>query len=325
MLPSLTRLQQLHQALSHGEALSLKEIANRFQVTERHARRLLDLLRAQGIPVQDRREGRRKRFYLPVEHLIATVKRVSFDEQEMLALAVAAEAARAALGPTPLGLPLNRAFDKLLAQLAPEALTFEVEAQPLRWHFDTAQPVDPVIFKTLQQAINAGQSVRIDYLTASTGNTSVGRLIDPLQIAMPRGSWLLVAYCHTRHALRDFALAGIEHVEVCEAYFSPPPNFDPDNYFRDRFSALAGDEVFTIRLLVEPDRAPYFERKEYHRTQLIEEKRADGRLVVSYEVAGLDEIRSFVQGWGVGVTVLAPPELVQRITDEITVLMDRYA
>ena len=55
----------------------------------------------------------------------------------------------------------------------------------------------------------------------------------------------------------------------------------------DRFGALAGGTIYPVRLLVEPDRAAYFERKDYHRTQLIEERRADGRLVVSYKVAGL--------------------------------------
>jgi hypothetical protein len=46
--------------------------------------------------------------------------------------------------------------------------------------------------------------------------------------------------------------------------------------------------------------------------------------VVSYDVAGLEEIRSFVQSWGVGVTVLEPKELVERIRGEAVEIGKRY-
>ena len=320
-------LDKLHQLLNDGEALSLDELHTTLNVSERQARRLIARLRQSGIPVQERRDGRIKRFYLEPEHRQAAVRGFEFDEEEMLALAVAAEAAKAELGSTPLEASLGRAFSKLLDELAPEAFTFEMEELPGHWHFGTPalSHIDPHVFKTLQQAINENRSVRIDYHTASTGGFSRGRKIDPLQFARYRGSWLVIAYCHTRRDLRDFSLAGIERIEPSETFFSPPDGFDPDTYFRDRFGALAGGAVYEVRLLVEPDRAAYFKRKDYHRTQMIEEKRDDGRLVVSYEVAGLQEIRSFVQSWGVGVTVLEPPELVAMVAEEARVLAGRYA
>lgn len=320
-------LEQLRLLLNEGAEPSLREICVVLCFTsERHARRLLTRLRLNGVPVQDRRDGRIKRFYLEPEHRQAAVRGFEFDEEEMLALAVAAEAAKAELGATPLEEPLGRAFDKLLQELAPEAYTFEMEEQRDRWHFGASalSRIDPHVFKTLQQAINDNRSVCIDYHTASTGVFSKDRMIDPLLLVRQGSSWMVVAHCHLRNDLRDFSLAGIERIERSDTFFSTPGDFDPDDYFRDRFSALAGGEIYTVRLLVEPDRAAYFERKDYHRTQIIEEARPDGRLVVSYEVAGLDEIRSFVQSWGVGVTVLEPFELVARVAREARVLAERY-
>ena len=319
-------IETLRQLLNEGAAPSLDELCALLDITKRHARRLLARLRRNGIPVQERRDGRIKRFYLEPEHRQAAVRGFAFDEEEMLALAVAAEAANAELGSTPLEAPLGRAFDKLLQELAPEAYTFEMEAQHDRWHFGASalSHVDPHVFKTLQQAINDNRSVCIDYHTASTGAFSTDRRIDPLQLVRQGSSWLVVAYCHLRQDLRDFSLAGIARIEPGDAFFSSPGDFDPDSYFRDRFNALAGGAIYTVRLLVEPDRAAYFKRKAYHRTQMIEEERDDGRLVVSYEVAGLQEIRSFVQSWGVGVTVLEPPELVARVAEEAKVLAGRY-
>ena len=327
MSPSYDSLERLRHLLNEGAELSLQEICVVLTISsERHARRLIARLRQNGVPVQERRDGRIKRFYLEPEHRQAAVRGFEFDEEEMLALAVAAEAAKAELGATPLEAPLGRAFDKLLQQLAPEAYTFEMEAQHGRWHFGASalSRIDPHVFKTLQRAINENRSVRIDYHTASTGAFSTDRLIDPLQLVRQGRSWMVVAYCHLRQDLRDFSLAGIARIEPGDAFFLPPGDFDPDDYFRDRFSALAGGAIYTVRLLVEPDRTAYFKRKDYHHTQIIDEEHPDGRLVVSYEVAGLDEIRSFVQSWGVGVTVLEPPQLVAMVTREVKALTERY-
>ena len=79
-----------------------------------------------------------------------------------------------------------------------------------------------------------------------------------------------------------------------------------------------------VRLRVEPDAARFFREKEYHPTQVIEEERPDGRLVVSFEVAGLDDMASWVRSWGTGVTVLAPEELAERVVAEARRVVAQY-
>lgn len=48
------------------------------------------------------------------------------------------------------------------------------------------------------------------------------------------------------------------------------------------------------------------------------------RAVVSYEVAGLEEIAAFVRSWRTDVKALAPPELSERIADEAGKVAARY-
>lgn len=117
-------LEQLRQLLNEGAEPSLQEICVVLHITsERHARRLITRLRQNSVHVQDRRDGRIKRFYLEPEHRQATVRGFEFDEEEMLALAVAAEVAKAELGSTPLEEPLGRAsiscFRNWLPRLTP--------------------------------------------------------------------------------------------------------------------------------------------------------------------------------------------------------------
>jgi len=103
-----------------------------------------------------------------------------------------------------------------------------------------------------------------------------------------------------------------------------PEDFDPGLHFSGRFEAVSGEEAHVVRLRVDSDRAPYFQSKQYHRTQVIEEEMDDGDLIVSYEVVGLEEIATFVQGWGPGVRVLAPEALKEQIVDEARAVVEMY-
>ena len=324
-------LFRLRELFDMGNRLSLDELAMSLGLSTRHARRLIRKLRHHGVPVKEQRKGRIKIFYVPPEYRNVRTESFRFNEEQVLALAVAAEAAKAALQDTPMGAPLGEAFNQLLDRLAPDVYTFEMEEQPARWHFDAhaSGRFDPQVFQTIQRAINESRSVKIDYVAASTGEWTNNRKIDPLQLARYGGTWAVVAWCHLRQDMRDFALSGIDRVQPCDpkaeiAFFCPPKSFDPEVYFHDRFSALSGNSLHTVRLLVESDRSVYFQRKRYHHSQHIEAE-TDGRIIVSYRVQGLAEMRSFAQSWGIGVTVLEPSELVEIIAAEAVLLANRYS
>lgn len=325
---------QLLALLRRGERLTQQEAADRLDLSARQVRRIITRFQEENIPIRSARRGRAKEYYLDLPDQQVDGLPVGLKERQMLALVVAAEAARSALRPTPLADPLAGAVGQLLPHISPHVMSFEPEEESGHWHFGDAPSVDldPDVFETLTAAIDRRQPVRIDYYTASTDTHWDGRKINPLVLAAPRGSWICVAYCHMREGLRDFSLAGIDRVAPCTSggqpeRFDRPEGFDPEFYFRDRFGALAGDEVHTVRLLVEPDRAPYFERKRYHPTQVIEEgpeEREDNRMVVSYEVAGLQEVRAWVRSWGPGVKVLDPPELASLVAEDAAATREQY-
>lgn len=326
MSRSSQTLARLESLFHEGADLTLSEMCDRLGLAStRHARRLVHTLRSSGLAIRERRDGRFKRFSLPEDERRTVVDGLVFDEEELFALTVAAEAARTTFAPTPLADPLGRAFGKLLERLGPAVYSFEPEAAPAHWHFSDAPAprLDPLTFRVLVRAVQESRTVEIDYFTASRNEWSYGRRVDPLLLAVLGGSWILTAYCHWRREVKDFALVDVARVEPCDAFFGPHAGFDPDLHFRDRFNALAGGPVYLVRLLVEADRVPYFRRKVYSPTQQVE-TRADGAVEVSYEVAGLDEVAAFVRSWGPGVTVLEPPELAARIRCEAEEVKEKY-
>lgn len=321
-------LETLRELLNAGHQLRYSDICEKTGISStRQAKRLVDRLRNEGLEILEKHANKAKVFYIDEKDQSKEVV-FHFDEEEMLALAVAAEAAKAALQGTPLQQPIRRAFKKLIENLAPHAVTFELEDLSAQYIFNTSplNHIDLDVFKALQQAIKEQQTIRIDYHTASTNKYSKGRRVDPLAIALPGKSWLMVAYCHKSQRIKDFAIAAISALDVPieTVYFDVPKGFELHSYFKSRFGSLEDNKVHHIRLLVEADRVAYFKRKDYHSTQQIQEELEDGRIVVSFDVSGLDEVRSFVQSWGTGLTVLAPPDLVDRVKNEASALATRY-
>ena len=106
--------------------------------------------------------------------------------------------------------------------------------------------------------------------------------------------------------------------------FERDDSFDSEEYFKDTFVAIAGDPT-VVRLHVSHDHARAFRRKQYHPTQQIERENDDGSIVVSFETSGITEVTSFVLGWGSGVRVIEPQELIDLIRSEISAVGELYS
>jgi len=327
-----TTLGELLALLRRGRALTKEEVMEELRIgSERHARRLIGELRDGGVSVKERRRDKKKEFYLPPDELglegTFGGTAISLTERQALALAVAAEAGRAALKPTPLAGPLEAGFKQLIGHLRQASGTYDLGRLREQWHFGTepaSSSFEAEVFGAFVRALNEGRPARIEYDSAHSSDAPRERTVSPLMMAAPGGSWRCVAYCHYREAPRDFTLSRVEEIElVTDKAAIRPDGFDPDMYFRERFGAVGG-ETEVVRLLVEPEAARYFAEKDYHPTQVVEEEHPDGRLVVSFEVAGLEDMASWVRSWGPGVTVLAPEALAESIRADAQVLLRRY-
>lgn len=314
--------------------LSQQEVARRLGVSERTARRHLAELVEEGT-ILVTPDGPARRYRL-ADHAYPAPALPRFIEAEAEALSVAALAARDLLAPTPLAGALDRAAHKLRRAWLTDVFSFEPETDPALWSFDGAaggQPpsAEPALFRALLEAARYQNPVRADYYTASRDALTHGRRLAPLGFFVRSGAWLVAALDLDAHPtkgrrprVKDFALAGFRRVERLESEVVPrPADFDLTLYTRDRFGALDG-EVEEIRLLVEPEAVPAFRRKRYNPTQQLEEERADGRAVVSFEAGGLDAVKAWCLSWGAKIQVLAPPELAAQVAEAHRAAAARY-
>ena len=330
-MKTTTNTERLRLLLDDGRQLTLQQMQQQIGVSERQVRRLLEGLGKLGIQVRHSYDDGRKHFFLDEEDQRTELPGPRFSQSELRSLTLAAKASQGILAGTPHAESLRNVFEKLIEQVDPVAYVFDVEDQLQTWQFEQVV-LDAIAldnFRKLERAITSRCSVRIDYTTGNSGQVSGGRRIDPYIFARRGRSWMVIGYCHQRKALRNFAMVRISQVEVCDpdkedAVFAIPEDFVPEEYFKGAFGAINSDITYQVRLLVEPNKAFAFRDRKYHATQKIEEERSDGRLVVFLQMESLEEMRSFVQGWGVGVTVLEPTELRERLYQEAQELIERY-
>lgn len=323
--------EHLRGLFDAGHRLSYAEITARLGITERQSRRLIKSLRKHGVPILDEWDGRTKRFFLSPEHQRSHARALELTPEEALALSVAVRAGAAVLRSTPLLGPLAAAARELVTHLTDSTDLFALEEQEDRWYFDAValNRIDPDVFKVVLQSLEQQQSILIDYQKPNAP-LDKARKVDPHCFAIIGNAVMVAAYCHRRRVMRDFALPRIKRAELCDPatdpipYFTRRKDFHPRTYY-DRFGAMAGGKVHVLRILVEPDRVPFFEDRDYHPSQDIEHIDSDGRAQISFEAVGFEEMKTFVQSWGDGVTVLEPAELVEEIRSEAEAVAARYA
>lgn len=322
----MEHIEKLRQVLDTGKCLRLKEVEDLLGLQERQVRRIVKKLEALVPLVKGKQDGE-KTIAIAPPHQRQILEGVPLSEEEMVAFMVAGLAAQTALGETPLGQPLADALDKVQKAQQHRFFEYDLVHEPQLWRFDTivVSVIDPNVFTALHRAMSNQRAVYIGYYSASSNTYYSDRKIDPYLFAYQGSSWLVIGYCHLRKAYRDFALASIENVREAETYFSIKPTFDATQHLQDRFNALAGGGAFVVRLWVAKDRAPYFHRKHYHPTQQIEKTLGDGSIIVSFKAINLEDVRTFVQSWGIGARALEPPELVDRLRAEAEELAARYS
>jgi len=327
---SAARLRRLMDA---GRRLTKLEAAHLLGRTPRTVTRLVAALRDAGIPVEEERDGRAKRFFLADVHQRRGLCLDALDEAALLALTVAAEAGRQTLAGTPLAEPLAQAERVLIAAAAGTEgglgpASFHPEEEPARWHFGpaAAEVIDPEVFLSLRQAINEGRQVRADYLNKA-GNRTFDRALSPLALGRVAGTWQLAAYCHSRRDLLNFNLTRLSNVRVLRRLADAPAGFHSAAHFGGRFASLEGRGApVEVRLRVSSSRAVHFRSRRYHPSQVLEE-RPDGGLTATYTVPGgdaLDEVRAFVASWGPHVVVEAPAELSERLASDAQATVAAY-
>lgn len=305
---SYARAVEVHRMLKNGEMVNSTILSERFELSTRHAQRIIDfLLDKLKAPLE---YDSRRRTYVYREPTFELPSRI-MSEGEAVALIVAHHALVTAQA-TPLGSRLLRALDTL-KDLLPETVSIGVSDLMENVSFEPSptRQVDSHVLDLLVSAMERRQTVRTEYYAAHS-DTVTARDVDVYHLTHRRGDWYAVGWCHLRGALRTFALSRMRAVVLTEGRYEIPADFNAADYFRGSLGVDSSGTPSEIRLAFDAVEARYIVERTWHPSQRLEHQ-PDGGLHMWLEVRPGPELIQWIMSYGPGVRVLEPASLAAEI------------
>jgi predicted DNA-binding transcriptional regulator YafY len=305
--------------LRGGRRLRARDVADKFEISERTAYRDFDFVRDQmRAPIEfDRREGtwilKDRDFQLP---------ELALSSGELMALCFAEKVLEQYRG-TPFERDLESAFRKLQDRF-PEEISVrphELEAT-LSLDLGPIAAPDPELFRALIDALLQRRAVSVRYRSLSGGRTS-DRVVEPYRLYNLRGSWYMAARDQGRRQVRDFALPRVEAVRVLGERYQIPESWTFERYMKGSFRIEKGGTPTLVQIRFAPRQAPWIREKAWHPTARIRDTQGGG-CILTMRVAGLGEVKSWVLQFGAEAEVLKPHALRLAVRRELLQMRRLY-
>ena len=172
------------------------------------------------------------------------------------------------------------------------------------------------LFKALEQAVLAHQSIGFEYTKTLGGQAQAPKLYEPVQpykLVNHGGIWYLAATHDGR--LKAFAVGKITRL------LEHGQPFEPDaavlQNLQDEDSIWLNTDKSEVVIKVAKEAAGYFQRRKLIGAQTIEKQLEDGGLIVSGKVAHPNQILPIVRYWLPHVRIISPEGLQQDMENEL--------
>lgn len=294
---------------------TVRELADEHNVSQKTIRRDLILLQSLGFPISPQ-PGPHGRNHWHAPHDASTPP-LTFDISELLALYLG----RTLLNPlagTVVWDAAHSAHRKIKATLPESALNYldSLSACLHRTSFrdsrydDKAQLIDDLMV--------AIEDRRITFITYHSARSTEPLTYDvyPYGLVWHRASLYLVAHSQQHEEIRTFKLDRIQAAALETLKFQRPADFNLQDYLQHTLGIYHDDAPpRTVIIRFAPEVARYVQEHHRHHTQKLTPQ-PDGWLQAEFQLASLQEIKSWILSFGSKARVEKPEDLRTEIQHE---------
>jgi predicted DNA-binding transcriptional regulator YafY len=219
---------------------------------------------------------------------------------------------------------LTSAIEKIVERL-PDKIRMDVSDLKSAVMFDPVGvvPISRKMFCEMNAACEKHRCVDLKYYAASRDEVTERR-VDPYKLLEHRDTWYLLAYCHTRKALRLFALHRVKEYTVTEEGFVPSEDIKADDWLELAFLLEHKDEEQRVKVHFGPVAARYIRERKWHSQQVLTEY-PDGSCTLEFPSRSIDEAKRWVLAYGAEAEVLEPETVRNAVKEELKSAFDRYS
>ncbi|MFN2509615.1 MAG: helix-turn-helix transcriptional regulator [Chthoniobacterales bacterium] len=310
---------RIHSRLKAGDYPNCRKIADQLEVSSKTIQRDIDFMRDRlGLPIEY--DPLRVGFHYTEE--VTSFPSIEVSEGEIAALFVAQKALAQYRG-SPFERPLRSAFRKIADSLK-ERVSFSWSdlEEAISFHSAGASVADLELFETVSQAVLRSFELEFEYRKLKSKGYEARR-VRPFHIASLENQWYVFAEDLERKQLRTFALPRMRNARLTNTSFRRPANFSISKVLSGSFGVFEGGKKHRIRLQFDPFAARLVSERTWHESQRLRTAK-DGFATLELELGGLEEIERWVLSWGSHVRVLAPRQLLERISTEARAISALY-
>lgn len=309
---SIERITKIVRFIRQRRSVSTSFLKQELEISEATLKRDLDFLRDRlGCPLE---WDRTQRGWVIQDDLARAgtfeLPGVWFDSSEVVALLTMLHLLE---GVQP-GLlqdhvaPLKTRLRSMLAEGT--TATHAIEHKLRLIHF-APRKVEPKHFQLIASGLLDGKRLDLEYWNRGR-KESTRRIISPQQLVHYRENWILDAWCHSKNALRSFALDAIQSVRLLEECAITVSSREMEEHFRSGYGIFAGQAEHRASLKFTPERAQWVGKETWHHNQT-SAYLEDGSYVLEVPYSNDQELIMDLLRHSPEVEVLGPPELRSKL------------
>ena len=204
--------------------------------------------------------------------------------------------------------PLKSRLRSMLAEGTISARSIEHKLRLI--HF-APRKVESKHFQQIASGLVEGKRLYVDYWNRDR-KENTRRVISPQQLVHYRENWILDAWCHSKNALRSFALDAIQSIQVLDELAIEVSPKEMQEHFRSGYGIFAGAAAHRARLKFTSDRAQWVGKETWHHDQT-SSYLDDGSYMLEVPYSNDQELIMDLLRHSPEVEVLGPPELRRKL------------
>ncbi len=177
-------------------------------------------------------------------------------------------------------------------------------------------------FQQVAGATLQRRQLTIDYYNRSRDQVDQ-RKISPQRLIHYRDNWYLDAWCHTRKALRTFALDAIHKTRMLNELAREIDEQELDKHFGSAYGIFSGEAKYTATLIFSEKMSRWVSKEQWHPGQQGQQLE-DGRYQLQLPYNNPTELIMDILRYGPEVEVVQPEELRAMLVAQLQQALDHY-
>ena len=297
----INRLLEIVYVLLRQKTVTARELAERFQVSQRTIYRDVDTLSLAGIPVYTE-TGKGGGISLLPDFVLSKSILSEREQTEILSALQGLSSVKAA--------ETDHVLKKLSAVFNKSAANW-LEVDFSDWSLSNGH-----VFSGFKTAILERRAVEFDYYSSFGEKTR--RRVEPAQLWFKSKAWYVKGFCLTRREMRLFRLTRVKNLAVTDQTFperdwlAAPPNPAPDEHQK---------QDIELRFKIAPEMT-YRVFDEFEESRM--ERQPDGSYLASATWPDDEWVYGFILSFGEHIEVLEPEHVREAVRERAAKVAKKY-